>query len=1198
MITAGINQRVETERCRVLVVAPSLDILGGQAVQAARLSARLRELDSFKIGFLQINPRLPGVLRKLQSIKYLRTVVTSLLYLVNLLAQIPKYDVIHVFSASYFSFVLAPTPAILIAKLFRKRVLLNYHSGEAEDHFTRWPSAISIIRLADSIVVPSEYLVRIFKTFGIEACAINNLIELADFEFRERRPLQPLFFSNRNLEAHYGVDQVLRAFAVIQAKVPDAVLTVAGDGSQRSALEALAGELDLRNTSFVGRVEQDAIVEQYRNAHIYLNGSEIDNQPLSILEAFACGLPLITTNAGGIPDMVADGQTGFVVNRCDHEAMAHRALQLLTDAVLANGMAKRARAECAKYTWEAVREQWTTAYCELKQPKSAALATSPKGLSRKLRKIGSMSFAEIRLRASQSLAILSERRGWSSLTKLPSGKELIGLLSPAYRPESQDFLYHFRNRPTPAFFESFNEQAAVVAELRRRWPRAEAEIIGEANRIVSGRFDLLGLKNLSFGEPINWGLEPVSGKSAPQVHWSEIDYLNPEVAGDKKFTWELNRHQHFVKLGQAYWLTSDEKYARAFIAQLNSWMDQNPPKRGINWPSSLEISFRSISWLWAFHFFRNSKSLDAATFARAVKFLYLNARHLETYLSTYFSPNTHLTGEALGLFYLGTVFPEFKAAACWRDHGQKILVEQLQRQVRSDGVYFEQSSYYHRYTADFYTHFLILSRANGKRLTATVEEKLSALLDHLMYLTRPDGTTPLFGDEDGGRLLALDRQPTNDFRASLATGAVLFGRGDYKFVASKFAEEALWLLGASAASAFDDLRAEEPILQSKDFPASGYYVMRDGWHDRANYLLFDCGPHGADNCGHAHADALAFEVVAKGRPMLVDAGTHTYTGSPEARDFFRSSSAHNVLLVDGEPSSCTAGPFSWQTIANAEPLSWISERRFDFVSGQHDGYQRLSAPAVHTRSILFLKNDYWLIRDRVSSKQNHEVDLRFHFTASTSSSMNGKVSDDRVIPAIDAVVERAGLQVAVIGSAASENCWRREEGWLSNSYGNRETAPVWSFSGSLSGNDEVVTVLLPNAGEASASVEIKEVEAIGGRAFEILHDDHCDLVMLRDVSSARVETVRMASDCNLSWARFSGNDERDLVELLVMDGQRIDLDGKKILSSAQKISYLVASRIGERFQVETSEGLMELDFPMADFQQRLSESKHKAAVRK
>ena len=237
------------EPVRVLIVAASLDILGGQAVQAERLIRHLQNEPSLRVGFLPINPRLPGILRKLQSIKYVRTVTTSILYFLNLLREVRKYDVIHIFSASYLSFLIAPTPAILVSKLYGKKIVLNYHSGEAEDHLRRWPrSTIPILNFVDKVVVPSEYLVRVFAKFGIEACAIFNIIDLDRFVFRERNPLRPVFLSNRNLEAHYGVDCVLRAFAYIQRAIPEAVFTVVGDGSQREALENLATELQLQRT--------------------------------------------------------------------------------------------------------------------------------------------------------------------------------------------------------------------------------------------------------------------------------------------------------------------------------------------------------------------------------------------------------------------------------------------------------------------------------------------------------------------------------------------------------------------------------------------------------------------------------------------------------------------------------------------------------------------------------------------------------------------------------------------------------------------------------------------------------------------------------------------------------------------------------------------------------------------------------------
>ena len=356
------EMRAQT-KVRVLIVAPSFAILGGQSVQAARLLERLSLEPSLEVGFLPINPRLPLGLHHLQRIKYVRTLVTSIAYVLSLFLRVYKYDVIHVFSASYFSFVLAPTPAILIGKLYRRKVLLNYHSGEAEDHLRRWRrTAIPTIQLVDSVVVPSEYLVRVFASFGLKATAIYNLIDTSKFRFRERVPLRPVFLSNRNLESHYGVDRVLRAFALVQEKLPEASLTIAGDGSQSRALKTLAEDLGLRNTSFIGQVAPFAIADVYDAADIFMNGSEIDNQPLSILEAFSCGLPVVTTDAGGIPDIVEDGRTGMVVACGDYAELANRAMKLLNDPVLTKQIVEHARQECLKYSWEAVRDAWMNVY--------------------------------------------------------------------------------------------------------------------------------------------------------------------------------------------------------------------------------------------------------------------------------------------------------------------------------------------------------------------------------------------------------------------------------------------------------------------------------------------------------------------------------------------------------------------------------------------------------------------------------------------------------------------------------------------------------------------------------------------------------------------------------------------------------------------------------------------------------------------
>lgn len=356
---------------KILIIAASFDILGGQAIQAERLMRHLQQEPSVDVAFVPINPRLPGRLRKLQSIKYVRTIATSILYCLMLLRTVPKFDVIHIFSAAYLSFLIAPAPAILVGRLFRKKVLLNYHSGEAEDHLRRWPRSTSwFIKMSDVLVVPSEYLVRVFAKFGFRASAIYNLIELDKFVFRERKPLRPIFLSNRNLEAHYGVDCVLRAFALIQRQVPEAVLKVVGRGSQRQTLEKLKDELGLEQTTFAGRVEHEEIIRYYEEADVFLNASRVDNQPLSILEAFACGLPVVTTDAGGIPFIVSHEETALMVPVNDCEALAAAAIKLLSDCNTATTIIQKARKESTKYRWELLKDQWLNLYRELVEKKS------------------------------------------------------------------------------------------------------------------------------------------------------------------------------------------------------------------------------------------------------------------------------------------------------------------------------------------------------------------------------------------------------------------------------------------------------------------------------------------------------------------------------------------------------------------------------------------------------------------------------------------------------------------------------------------------------------------------------------------------------------------------------------------------------------------------------------------------------------
>jgi L-malate glycosyltransferase len=351
---------------RICLVGPSLDILGGQAIQLDRLRRRLDEIEELEVSFLAVNPRLPGPLRALQRVKYVRTVVTSIAYVWSLLRRLRQVDVVHAFSASYFSFLLAPVPAALVGRLFGRQVIINYRSGEADDHLSTWRTAIPGMRLATAIVVPSGYLVDVFAKHGLAARSVFNFVEIERIPHRRRDVLQPHFFSNRNLEPMYNVACTIRAFDHIQAELPEATLTIAGDGAQRAELEGLVSSLGLRNVVFLGRVAPDDMAARYAAADVYLNSPDIDNMPNSVIEAFAAGLPVVTTNAGGIPYIVRHGENGLMVSSGDSDAMAAAALRLFREPGLAATLSGRARDEClARYVWPAVKENWLALYRSL-----------------------------------------------------------------------------------------------------------------------------------------------------------------------------------------------------------------------------------------------------------------------------------------------------------------------------------------------------------------------------------------------------------------------------------------------------------------------------------------------------------------------------------------------------------------------------------------------------------------------------------------------------------------------------------------------------------------------------------------------------------------------------------------------------------------------------------------------------------------
>jgi len=806
---------------------------------------------------------------------------------------------------------------------------------------------------------------------------------------------------------------------------------------------------------------------------------------------------------------------------------------------------------------------------------------------KQIKKLRGKSWREIQTRSKQEFAKWNER--WLGIgTTEMSDAALYRAINPLYangtgEGSSALILERLRtslhsNRkgyPNP-LLPAFAYRDTIVAIMHSRFQEASRAIIERANRAIEGRFALLGFDDLYFGNPIGWHLEPISGRRTGLDHWSRIDYLNPNVVGDKKITWELNRHAHFITLGQAYWLTNDEKYASAFIAQAVSWMDANPPNQGINWASSLELAFRSIAWIWALHLFAESPQLSQQFMARMVKFLIAQGRHIESYLSHYFSPNTHLTGEALGLFYLGAALPELQRARVWQSLGLRILLEQLPIHIRRDGIYFEQATYYHRYTVDFYLHLLILAEMQGWRLPAEVKSRIALSLDYLMWMTRPDSTSPLIGDDDGGRLVHLNHREPDDFRDSLAIGATMFARGDWKYVAGDETVEMLWLCGPELLGRYDHLEPKIPTGKSKAFVDGGFFVMRDGWQRDSSNVQIDCGQHGVYSCGHSHADALAFDYTAKGTTWLVDTGTFTYTGDIVARNQFRETDAHNTTTVDGLSQSVPGGVFSWKETATSIPHEFITAKSFDYFSGSHDGYKRLADPVLHKRSILFAKQngnseplEYLMVRDNFETLHYHDYRIYYHLT----SSCRAVVSDKQI-----RVSNADGNRLIIYAFSESNTEVKIERGWVSRVYGKRDAAPVGIIEISGTGDQEVMSFILPfTAKQHGTHVERQPTNVANTGAFTVTGKDLYDIVIAGN-GIASVQCQKLRAIASMAWARFM---KGKLARLCLVQGKEIEVSEGITLRSAEKVKHCVIQTADDHLEI-TIEGTTRFDLVTAE----------------
>ncbi|MFN2532433.1 MAG: alginate lyase family protein [Pyrinomonadaceae bacterium] len=543
-------------------------------------------------------------------------------------------------------------------------------------------------------------------------------------------------------------------------------------------------------------------------------------------------------------------------------------------------------------------------------------------------------------------------------------------------------LSHFRERSSPSSYIRFKDEHDLHAQ-QALFAVETARLLDDAKEITLHRWPLLGFGVMDFGETINWHRDPLSGRIWPLEYHADI-CLRYDDGSDVRVLWEQNRLGHLLTLGRAYALTHNDDFARQFFIQIESWRKANPVGRGVNWSCAMEVALRAMNVLAALDLFRDAQALDEDTLMRILAMLDQHGAHISRNLEfSYLRTSNHYLSDVVGLLWLGILLPELAAAKRWRDWALREMLNEMDRQVLSDGADFEASTGYHRFVLELFLYSFILCRRNGIVIDQEYWERLRSMLRYIKAYMRPDGRAPLIGDTDSGRVVPLACRIADDHSHLLSIGAVLFEDAGLKPVHDDVPEEVLWLFGHAGVDTLNSLQAHEND-GSEAFPEAGTYIL----HSRDLYCLFNTNGAGINGRGsHAHNDALSIEISACNRSFIVDPGTFVYTANLKDRHQFRSTAYHSTIMLDRTDQNRTDenAPFEIGNDAHPRVHLWESSSEVDKVVAEHHGYRRLGIPADHRRSVTFFKADrWWLIEDEISSRAQHQIDARFHFAPGLS----------------------------------------------------------------------------------------------------------------------------------------------------------------------------------------------------------------------
>jgi hypothetical protein len=525
---------------------------------------------------------------------------------------------------------------------------------------------------------------------------------------------------------------------------------------------------------------------------------------------------------------------------------------------------------------------------------------------------------------------------------------------------------------------------AWLEELPRNFD--PAPYVEAADRALEGRFDVFALRDVKLGFPPQWHVDPKTRTAAPLVYGKALNYRDSRNVGDIKYLWEINRHLELVTLAQAFHLTGESRFAIGCRAMLDSWIAANPYPLGVNWCSSLEHAMRLVNWSFAWSLLGGERAgmfegEEGQAFRRRwLDSIYQHCHFIAGHISRHSSANNHLLGERTGLFIAATTWPLWDVSRRWQTESHAELEREALLQNFEDGVNKEQAVWYHHAVADMLLLAGVVGRANGRDFSAVYWRRFEAMLEFLASIMDCAGNVPQIGDADDGVMVRFVPSRELDVYASLlASGAVLFERGDFKRKARALDDKTRWLLGDQADEKFSALVSTGATLPvRREFASGGYYVLGDRFEtDREVRVVADAGPLGyLSIAAHGHADALAFTLSAGGTEMLIDPGTFAYHTEKRWRDYFRGTSAHNTVRIDGVDQSVAGGNFLWLRHARAQ-VEHTSDNR---LAARHDGYGRLADSVQHRRVWAYDGASQTLaVLDELKCSAEHRAEWFWHF---------------------------------------------------------------------------------------------------------------------------------------------------------------------------------------------------------------------------